>query len=404
MSVSPQAALADQPVAVRVQGLPAGARTTLTATARDTDGIRWSATAQFRATPAGEVSLGQPSLGGSYSGVNPMGLFTLMAPPPGSSPDWFLYPAAGYDITLEASAGGRVAATATVRRQGPLVLGVAERRLRPAKGGIHANLYLPEHTAGRRPAVLVFGGSGGGLTTSRRRRCWPPTATRAWPWRTSRRRACPRACTTSPWSTSPAPSGCCGPSPGWTPAMSWSPGSRGAARPRCCSAPTSPSWSTGSSPGCPARRCTRAGPTPPSRPGPWTAPPPGPQRDRARAAHPAREGPGGHPRRAHPRPDPAHLWPAGRGLAVLRLCRRHHRPPARPRLGGSGDRVALSRRRSPRRRPHRLLRQPDRGRPHLLWRHPWKAPRPPKPTPTPTCSPSSHPRSDRRVRSRRGNR
>ena len=108
--MSPQAALVDQPVAVTVQGLPAGARTTLTARAKDTDGITWSATAQFQATPAGEVSLGQPSLGGSYTGVNPMGLFTLMAPPPGSAPAWFLYPEAGYDVTLQASVGGRVAA------------------------------------------------------------------------------------------------------------------------------------------------------------------------------------------------------------------------------------------------------------------------------------------------------
>ena len=136
ISVSPQAALVDQPVAVTVQGLPAGARTTLTARARDKDGITWSATAQFRATSAGEVSLGQPSLGGSYTGVNPMGLFTLMAPPPGSTPDWFLYPEAGYDVTLQASVGDRVAATATVRRQDPLVVGVVERRLRPTRGGI----------------------------------------------------------------------------------------------------------------------------------------------------------------------------------------------------------------------------------------------------------------------------
>jgi hypothetical protein len=33
-----------------------------------------------------------------------MGLFTLMAPPPGSAPAWFLYPEAGYDVELEASA------------------------------------------------------------------------------------------------------------------------------------------------------------------------------------------------------------------------------------------------------------------------------------------------------------
>src|SRR5918994_1294110 len=70
ISVSPQVALVDQPAAVTVQGLPAGARTTLAAKARDTGGITWSATAQFKATSAGEVSLDQPSLGGSYTGAN----------------------------------------------------------------------------------------------------------------------------------------------------------------------------------------------------------------------------------------------------------------------------------------------------------------------------------------------
>jgi Acyl-CoA thioester hydrolase/BAAT N-terminal region len=77
---------------VTVQGLSAGARATLTARARDTDGITWSATVQFKATSAGEVSLDQPSLGGSYAGVSPMGLFTLMAPPPGSTPTGFSTP------------------------------------------------------------------------------------------------------------------------------------------------------------------------------------------------------------------------------------------------------------------------------------------------------------------------
>jgi dienelactone hydrolase len=166
ISVTPPAALVDQPVAATVQGLPAGARTTLTATARDSDGSTWSATAQFQATSAGEVSLDQPSLGGSYTGVNPMGLFTLMAPPPGSAPDWFLYPEAGFDVTLQASVGGRVVAEASVPRQVPSAVGVVEQRLRPSKGGIYGNLYLPKQTAGKHPAVLVFSGSKGGLTTS----------------------------------------------------------------------------------------------------------------------------------------------------------------------------------------------------------------------------------------------
>jgi dienelactone hydrolase len=166
MSVSPQAALVDQPVTVSVRGLPAGARTTVTAKATDADGATWSATAQFQATPVGEVSLSQLSLGGSYTGVNPMGLFTLMAPPPGSASAVFLYPEAGYDVTLQTSVGGRVVATATVRRQGPVAAGVVEKQLRPASGGIYGNVYLPKDTAVRRPAVLVFGGSDGGLTTS----------------------------------------------------------------------------------------------------------------------------------------------------------------------------------------------------------------------------------------------
>jgi dienelactone hydrolase len=165
ISVSPPAALMDEPVTVSLRGLPAGARTTVTAKAVDSAGTTWSSSAQFQASSAGEVSLGQPSLGGSYTGVNPMGLLTLMAPP-GSAPAWFIYPEAGYDVTLEAAVEGRVAATATARMQDPLAAGVIEKRLRPAKGGIYGNLYLPERAAGRRPAVLVFSGSGGGLTTS----------------------------------------------------------------------------------------------------------------------------------------------------------------------------------------------------------------------------------------------
>ncbi|HET7516148.1 MAG TPA: acyl-CoA thioesterase/BAAT N-terminal domain-containing protein [Actinomycetes bacterium] len=143
ISVSPRAALVDQPVAVTVRGLPAGARTTLTARARDADGIAWSATAQFTATSAGTVSLDQPSLGGSYTGVNPMGLFTIMTPPPGSAPDRFLYRAAGYDVTLQATVGGRVATEAAVRRRGPLAVGVVEKQLRRPKAGSTGTCTCP---------------------------------------------------------------------------------------------------------------------------------------------------------------------------------------------------------------------------------------------------------------------
>src|SRR5829696_7065750 len=69
ISMSPPAALVDQPVAVTVQGLAAGGRTAPPARATDRDGITGSAKAQFQETADGKGSLGQPSLGGSYTGV-----------------------------------------------------------------------------------------------------------------------------------------------------------------------------------------------------------------------------------------------------------------------------------------------------------------------------------------------
>jgi dienelactone hydrolase len=166
MSVSPQLALADEPVTVSVRNLRAGQRTTVTATATDADGTTWSASAQFEAGPDGVVSLDQPALGGSYSGVDPMGLFELMTPPSGSTARVFRSPDSGYDVTLHATIGNRVAGTATARRQTPAVVGVVEKKLRPANGGIYGNLYLPKSTSTKRPAVVVFGGSEGGLYTS----------------------------------------------------------------------------------------------------------------------------------------------------------------------------------------------------------------------------------------------
>lgn len=164
MVVSPQTALLDQPVTVSVRGLPPGARTTVTAAATDAGGTTWSARAEFEATSAGVVSLDQPSLAGSYSGVDPMGLFQFMTPPSADSTDTrFHHPDAGYDVSLQATVGGRVVATATAHRQSPAAVGVIERELRPASAGIYANLLLPADTSARRPAVLVLGGSEGGL-------------------------------------------------------------------------------------------------------------------------------------------------------------------------------------------------------------------------------------------------
>jgi hypothetical protein len=210
MSVSPQTALLDEPVAVSVRGLPTGARTTVTATATDAGGITWSASAQFQATSA-------------------------------------------YDVDLQATVGDRVAAGATVRRQGPAAVGVVEKELRPASGGIYGNLYLPKTTATRRPGVLVFGGSDGGLSTSFAAALLAAHGYPSLALAYFKAPGLPRGLNNVPLEYFPKRLRCCVRSLGWIPAMCWSWACRGAVKPPCCSARTSLGWSTASSLASPAR-------------------------------------------------------------------------------------------------------------------------------------------------------
>jgi ABC-type transport system substrate-binding protein len=165
ISVSPPAALMDEPVTVSLRGLPADARTTVTAKAVDSEGTTWSSSAQFQASSAGEVSLGQPSLGGSYSGINPMGLFTLMAPPPGSAPDWFLYGEAGYPngLTLGFAtlgsgrlAAGRKPIEASLARAGIDLKVTTNREWEPHIGALGNPAKRLEHQLGQGGWILDY--------------------------------------------------------------------------------------------------------------------------------------------------------------------------------------------------------------------------------------------------------
>jgi dienelactone hydrolase len=166
MTVSPTAALMDEPVTVTSQGLAAGTDVTINATAIDSAGVRWTACAVFAVPKSGVVSLKSPSIGGSYNGVNPMGLFELMAPPVTASSDIvFIAPKAGYPITLTTVVAGRVVATATARRDNPQSREHVSS-LSLTADGVIGQLYLPSQSSGRHAGVLVFGGSEGGLAAS----------------------------------------------------------------------------------------------------------------------------------------------------------------------------------------------------------------------------------------------
>jgi dienelactone hydrolase len=166
MSVSPQSALIDVPVSVMVRGLPANSTVTVTARATDNGGATWTSSAQFKASSAGVVALDQPSLRGSYTGRNAMGLFEVMTPTTHAAEPYFVEPLPGYDVTLQAEVKGRVVATGVAHRQDPDAVGVTKTDVRPATTHLYGELYRPAHGAGKHPAVLAFGGSEGGLAVA----------------------------------------------------------------------------------------------------------------------------------------------------------------------------------------------------------------------------------------------
>ncbi|NXH16797.1 ACNT1 acyltransferase, partial [Bucco capensis] len=81
VTVSPPASLVDRPVQLHVRGLAPAQLVTLRSLLLDEQGEAFQARAFYRANQAGEVDPSQqPALGGSYSGLWPMGLFWFLQP------------------------------------------------------------------------------------------------------------------------------------------------------------------------------------------------------------------------------------------------------------------------------------------------------------------------------------
>uniref|UniRef100_A0A663LYG2 Acyl-coenzyme A amino acid N-acyltransferase 2-like n=1 Tax=Athene cunicularia TaxID=194338 RepID=A0A663LYG2_ATHCN len=81
VTVTPKSSLADRLAQIRVRGLSPSQLVTLRASLTDEQGERFQSRAFFRADAAGEVDPGlHAALGGSYTGVWPMGLFWFLRP------------------------------------------------------------------------------------------------------------------------------------------------------------------------------------------------------------------------------------------------------------------------------------------------------------------------------------
>ena len=160
--VSPVTALADQPIAIGLQGFPPNEVVEIESRRRDFMNNTWRGWARFRTDDAGSADLGLAApLAGSYDGVSPMGLFWSMRleqPRQPDDPERDITEVMRVDLTARVL-DGRGKADAEVRRRF-VASGVTDRWLRD--DGFVGRLFLPPGV-GPHPAVIVLSGSSGGV-------------------------------------------------------------------------------------------------------------------------------------------------------------------------------------------------------------------------------------------------
>ncbi|NUP45778.1 MAG: hypothetical protein HOW97_00470 [Catenulispora sp.] len=162
LAIDGQSGPAYDPVHITVAGGAPGATVTLTASAADARGVSWTSKAAFRADAHGAVDLArQAPIGGSYSGVDAMGLFWSMDPPAGDPTDAFA--TSGFTVTVTAASQG--ATTRGTVTRGFQSAGETVEPLTVAQNGFEGHLFLPAPRAKPAPALIMVGGSEGGEST-----------------------------------------------------------------------------------------------------------------------------------------------------------------------------------------------------------------------------------------------
>ncbi len=163
--VTPTVTVADEALRIRASGLPANARASIQLSSTDADGVRWSASAAFRADAQGRIDVMRtPAIGGSYKGTWAMGLVASMRPSRRSATTYVW--AGDRPLSFQARLlvnGGLVAARDFTRKLSPRPIRREVESLRDT--GFLGEYYAPTGSSSR-PAVLAFGGAAGGLRTT----------------------------------------------------------------------------------------------------------------------------------------------------------------------------------------------------------------------------------------------
>lgn len=162
LRVFPEEGPLDEPLRVRVEGLSPGERVSLRCRLRDEAGTEWLSHGEFEAGPGGVADPAEcPSLSGTYTGLDPEGLFWSMAPEPAVSRQgkFSLHDVSPVVLELEAMGRGRflgrVPAARRVASPGLLREDVRE-------GDLVGTFFLPPG-GGPWPGVVDIVHSGGGL-------------------------------------------------------------------------------------------------------------------------------------------------------------------------------------------------------------------------------------------------
>ncbi|XP_054828157.1 acyl-coenzyme A thioesterase 1-like [Eublepharis macularius] len=175
VSVSPAAGLADQPAKIAVWGLAPWQEVSLRALVADGQGRLFDSCAHYRADSRGEVDLCRdPSHGGDYTGLEPMGLLWSLSPAAMEKPYHRLEPGPvkspmKVEISVHqghsppAALPGPLLARASTERWFTLS---QVRRIRLKEGLVRGSLFLPPGD-GPFPGVIDMFGDEGGLVEFR---------------------------------------------------------------------------------------------------------------------------------------------------------------------------------------------------------------------------------------------
>jgi hypothetical protein len=133
---------------------------TLVAEQQDGSGIKWESHAVFHADQSGVVDPGvQAPVSGAYDGADPAGLFWSLRPAAGVEPaGTFVKSLEPQKITVSVEVEGERILAQEVERLYQLP-GV--KRVEVREAGVTGTLFIPTGE-GRRPAIIVLGGSDGG--------------------------------------------------------------------------------------------------------------------------------------------------------------------------------------------------------------------------------------------------